>query len=305
MQWHVCFLAITCLLTRVYSYIPSRTIGFRRLRLLRATDPIDPLENSKSKDLKGKDRSAERRKKGFDTTSPASATTSRKVRNLSHVSIGQSIEGSAEPVSASMSELGSIEEREAAVEAYLLQLESGRAKGLSLEILIEFSKYMEKYVPVVGLFMFTVYAAVLLGVVFIRQTDPTFDITWYLWIGPALFISPYVAFFVWDFDLVAVTQLDDRLLRYIRMIRRTALERVAKDALEVRKALETSVVSSTTLKDVALFRLLARIDPETLTNEVLLLKSSLRRGQLKEKYELQKQMNTAVSIRDDGSLTNT
>lgn len=231
--------------------------------ILMMSDSLDPLENAKYTTAK-------------KSVPPLSLNTAIPV-----VSGIRQKRDQAELLEIPVLDLNSTE-RIALVKVRLIELVEQRSENFALEVLIEFQKTMQQYIPIVALFMLTLHVALLIPTIFRLQNVYQESILPFLYIGPVLFTLPYLLFFLWENDILPISYMDDRFRCFLNYLKASAQEQVARDEKALEESLVDNSVPVNSLKDMALMRLLADCNPRELVKQATEAKKALKRGAGKE-----------------------
>ena len=160
------------------------------------------------------------------------------------------------------------------LEAKLVELETKRAESLSPEVLVEFQSMMQRGVPQLALFILVEHVALLIPALF--QLKQYFDVSImpFLYIGPALYMLPYIVFFLWEFDITPMPFIDQKLFNFVRYLKRKGKEQVSKEN-EVLDPIKTSKLEEANLgvlMNIAFYRALSKIDCDKVYGESIAIR---------------------------------
>ena len=160
------------------------------------------------------------------------------------------------------------------LEAKLKELEGKRAATLPTEVLVEFQSMMQRGVPIIALFMLAEHVALLLPVLYKLKQDYDVSIIPFLYIGPALYILPYVIFFLWEYNVAPIPYIDGKFYNFVRYVKRKGTEEILKhnDTLTALCEKDLQNVNLNVLTNIALSRALSKIDCHKVYTEGLAIR---------------------------------
>jgi hypothetical protein len=245
-------------------------------------DSIDPLENSKS---------------ALPPIKPKKIPITKSAIKSSNESVQKEFSGFAILNNTDMNNSSLLQNRRDSLEQRLIQLENSRNATFTVEMLIEFRALMMQYVPRIATFTLTIHVALLLPVLSYLRSQGI-DVIPYLYIGPFLFVLPYFVLFLWEYDIVTIKAIDNKLLAFIKFLKKNAKKSVLEEDTKIENFLSGSV-NEGQLKEMALYRLLSEVDPIQLSSAALLLKQSMVKS---SKERNANRDSGSVVIKSDGSL---
>ena len=190
------------------------------------------------------------------------------------------------------------------LEMKLVELEEWRAATLPAEVLVEFQGMMQRGVPIIALFILVEHVALLVPILYKLKQDYNMSIMPFLYIGPALFILPYLIFFLWEYDIVPIPYLDEKFYNFVRYVKRKGNEEIQKhnDTLMAMSSSRLEDANLNVLNNIALSRALSKIDCDKLYAEGI----AIRRLELQSAKKNTSTDGTGLGMRAinkrDGSL---
>jgi hypothetical protein len=214
--------------------------------------PIDPLEEVKVTADFGKKPSAKRKatKKPDAEYSLVSSKTAEQ---------------------QSLSEASSANDGLTAEQRILLE-EAKILRTLPLELFYGFRSFAEQLIPRFALITLTFHVMLLIPVLQYLKFSMGMSIGPYLYIGPALFLVPYITFWLWENDVTKVPVLDEQLRKYIRAQKTLADDGLPKETENLMRIVEANVQPESTQR-LAYLRLIASVDIDIIYDEVNAVKS--------------------------------
>ena len=160
------------------------------------------------------------------------------------------------------------------LEMKLAELEEKRAATLPVEVLVEFQSMMQRGVPIIALFILVEHVALLVPVLYKLKQDYDMSIMPFLYIGPILYILPYVVFFLWEYDIVPMPYIDDKFYNFVGYVKRRGNEQIRKhnDTLTSMSSSALEDADLGVLSNIALSRALSNIDCDKLYAEGLAIR---------------------------------
>ena len=149
---------------------------------------------------------------------------------------------------------------------------------LPLEFIMAFRDVAEQLLPRVALFTVTVYMMLLIPILRIVKLSLHGSIYPYLYIGPALLLVPYLAFWLWETDVTPVPFVDDRLAGLMRAQQLASVRRLDKGGREAlaKEAAGGGPDAAEALRRLAGLSVFSELDLDNFFGEVLAVKKRLK-----------------------------
>jgi hypothetical protein len=185
----------------------------------------------------------------------------------------------------------------------LLLLEAERLQTFPLEVLVSFREIMEQIVPRASFMSFIIHIMLLIPTIQYLKLHFHISIIPFLYLGPLVFIIPYISYFFWETSILELNIINLYLLNYIKRQNDLAQIKLADESNRIETILSSEFLQNSNLQENTLarklvfLRLFSKIDPVVLQDEVLALKRS---GFSKEKQNL---LSTSVQTFDIDSKT--
>eukprot|EP01036_Dinobryon_divergens_P033778 gene33778-43648_t len=158
--------------------------------------------------------------------------------------------------------------------------------NLPYEVYITFIGYCRQYVPRVSITAAAIHLMMLVPTLNYLKLQTEIKILPFLYLGPVVFAIPYVALFLWENNIVTIPLVEDKMKQFIY-----ALKTKAKFKMEELESINMNTreqVSYTASEDLdklisqrALVQLLAKIDVDVLTSEVLTICKSKSKNRIR------------------------
>jgi hypothetical protein len=148
-------------------------------------------------------------------------------------------------------------------------------RTLPLDFFMSYRGICEQIVPRFGLYTLTFHVILLIPLLRIVKFQLDQSIFPFLYIGPALFLVPFVFFFLWENDITEVKIFDRRLLRYVQQQKNAATETLRKDRNELMKVAATTNDLGV-IKKIADLSLMSTIDVDNLISEIISIKKRIK-----------------------------
>jgi hypothetical protein len=130
-------------------------------------------------------------------------------------------------------------------------------------------------VPRFGIYTLTFHVILLIPIIRIVKFQLNASVYPFLYIGPALFLVPYVFFWLWENDVCAVPVIDTGLQRYLQKQKTSATKILEQERSQLMTAARTSE-DDDVIKKLANLSLMSSIDVENLMSEVLAIKKRVK-----------------------------
>lgn len=168
-------------------------------------------------------------------------------------------------------------------------------RTLPLDFFLSFRNICEQLVPRFGIYSLTFHVILLIPIIRIVKFQLNASVYPFLYIGPALFLVPYIFFWLWENDVCAVPVFDTGLQRYLEKQKRSATRILGRDRAQLMIAARTSE-SDDDIKKLANLSLMSLIDIENLMSEVLAIKKRIKgRSDNNPSFSTYSQDNSAVN----------
>jgi hypothetical protein len=199
------------------------------------------------------------------------------------------------------------QEREEEFEKLMLIEEASRLQSIPREFIISFRHMMQQLVPRTALIILTIHAMMLIPTLKVIKYSLKMSIVPFIYIGPILFILPYVLYYIWDNQIFAsdtwpIRFLDNYLRNFIISEQKNSevlllqeedrLKAIIweEDQLNQRTSSNSTVssrnnkskddngvksISKDAVQRLAYLRLLPKLDTNTLLSEILAVRSRM------------------------------
>lgn len=148
-------------------------------------------------------------------------------------------------------------------------------RTLPLDYFLSFRNICEQLVPRFGIYTLTFHVILLIPIIRIVKFQLNASVYPFLYIGPALFLVPYVFFWLWENDVCAVPVIDTGLQRYLQRQKQSATKILEQERSQLMTAARTSD-DDDVIKKLANLSLMSSIDIENLMSEVLAIKKRIK-----------------------------
>jgi len=157
------------------------------------------------------------------------------------------------------------------LEQKLLFLEAQLLRSLPYSILASFLNICTQLVPRVSLIALAIHVMILVPALKYVKFELHLSIANYFYLGPVVLAVPLIFFFLWESELVPLPFIDRKLVDFIYVEKQAAKRQLAKDEERFLMILESEYEEDLATQ-LALARLVSRIDEEALAMEVLGIK---------------------------------
>lgn len=148
-------------------------------------------------------------------------------------------------------------------------------RTLPLDFFLSFRNLCEQVVPRFGIYTLTFHVILLIPIIRIVKFQLNASIYPFLYIGPILFLVPYIFFWIWENDVAEVPVFDQRLLRYVQKQKNAATKTLGKEQKEL-MLLAKNDDSQETIKKLANLILMSTIDVENFISEIISIKRRIK-----------------------------
>jgi hypothetical protein len=148
-------------------------------------------------------------------------------------------------------------------------------RTLPLDFFMSYRGICEQVVPRFGLYTLTFHVILLIPLLRIVKFQLDQSIFPFLYIGPALFLVPFVFFWLWENDITEVKIFDQRLLRYVQRQKDAATETLRKERDELMNVAATTGDLGV-IKKIADLSLMSTIDVPNLISEIISIKKRIK-----------------------------
>jgi hypothetical protein len=275
-----------------YIFLNSR---FRaELRLLSnptdSLDPIDPLDESS--DLRRAKYQPKRTKNEIVVPSNQEKKLEKTMQTKSNSNVKQKGKKGFKTASnvALSNDLAKL-----SIDQRILLSQAEILRTLPLDYFLSFRNICEQLVPRFGIYTLTFHVILLIPIIRIVKFQLNASVYPFLYIGPALFLVPYVFFWLWENDVCAVPVIDTGLQRYLQKQKTSATKILEQERSQLMTAATTSA-DDDVIKKLANLSLMSSIDIENLMSEVLAIKKRIKgRSDKNPTFSTYSQDNTIVN----------
>lgn len=224
-------------------------------------DPLDPLEDAP--------QTAESRRRQTIFSKPKNLNPIPKVTIRKPSSKSDEKKGfSAKKKSESDTDCLSLDQKILLSQAEIL-------RTLPLDFFLSFRNLCEQVVPRFGIYTLTFHVILLIPIIRIVKFQLNASIYPFLYIGPILFLVPYLFFWIWENDVAEVPVFDQRLLKYVQKQKDAATKILDKERNELMLLAKNSD-SQETIKKLANLTLMSTIDVENFMSEIISIKKRIK-----------------------------
>lgn len=169
------------------------------------------------------------------------------------------------------------------LETELLKSEMRRRERLSSEFFTSFICLLDQIVPRISLVALTFHVMLLLPTLrFLIGSFKVESITPFLYIGPLVLAIPYLVYFLWEYDVMSVSVIDNKLKDVL-----VKQKQIARELLDDQERMERLVESATCeietkfertrgdFNRLVLARLVAKVDPDVFYTDIVSYRSRL------------------------------
>jgi hypothetical protein len=244
------------------------------MRLLASTtdsvDPIDPLDESS--DL----RKAKFQPKRTKNKMLSPSNQENKVEKALQAKSNGYVKQKREKGFKSASNIAVSEDLDnLTIDQRILLSQAEILRTLPLDYFLSFRNICEQLVPRFGIYTLTFHVILLIPIIRIVKFQLNASVYPFLYIGPALFLVPYVFFWLWENDVYAVPIIDTGLQRYLQKQKQSATKILEQERSQLMTAARTSE-DDDVIKKLANLSLMSSIDIENLMSEVLAIKKRIK-----------------------------
>jgi hypothetical protein len=184
----------------------------------------------------------------------------------------------------------------------ILSYETQILKALPSEMLKAFKTTANVFLPNYAMMTVLIYGIILIPVLFVvEKTIPGADLMSFLNIWPFLFAFPFACFWLWEDDLVKIPYLDNYLRSFISNRIKQAMTILARDEDELIESILTEKDKNVIL-EYALLKLLVKLDPHALTQQVLELQRQLKKDPVLRKSLIEQSELSLTDLNKYGIL---
>lgn len=148
-------------------------------------------------------------------------------------------------------------------------------RTLPLDYFLSFRNICEQLVPRFGVYSVAFHVILLIPIIRIVKFQLNASVYPFLYIGPALFLVPYVFFWLWENDVCKVPIFDTALQRYVEKQKKSATKIFKKEEAQLMKLARNSG-DQETIKKIANLSLLSAIDIENFVSEITAIKKRIK-----------------------------
>jgi hypothetical protein len=148
-------------------------------------------------------------------------------------------------------------------------------RTLPLDYFLSFRNICEQLVPRFGVYSVAFHVILLIPIIRIVKFQLNASVYPFLYIGPALFLVPYIFFWLWENDVCKVPIFDTALQRYVEKQKKSATKIFKKEEAQLMKLARNSG-DQETIKKIANLSLLSAIDIENFVSEITAIKKRIK-----------------------------
>ena len=148
-------------------------------------------------------------------------------------------------------------------------------RTLPLDYFLSFRNICEQLVPRFGVYAVAFHVILLIPIIRIVKFQLNASVYPFLYIGPVLFLVPYVFFWLWENDVCKVPIFDTALQRYVEKQKKSATKIFKKEEAQLMKLARNSG-DQETIKKIANLSLLSAIDIENFVSEITAIKKRIK-----------------------------
>lgn len=227
-------------------------------------DPIDPLEGSN-------DTSVNK----YRLKTSKAVMSQRSKGEIKKKSLDRfSKPGKAQGISRSTPVL-SRDDDNLTLDQRILLSQAEILRTLPLDYFLSFRNICEQLVPRFGVYSVAFHVILLIPIIRIVKFQLNASVYPFLYIGPVLFLVPYVFFWLWENDVCAVPIFDTALQRYVEKQKKSAMRILKKEEVQLMKSARSSG-DQETIKKIANLSLLSAIDLENFVSEIKAIKKRVK-----------------------------
>lgn len=159
---------------------------------------------------------------------------------------------------------------------------------LPFEVYITFISYCRQYVPRVSITATAIHLMMLVPTINYLKLQSEINIVPFLYLGPVVFAIPYVALFLWENNIVTIPIVEVKMKLFIEALKEKAkfkMEEVESTDKNTNNREQVSYTPSVDLDKLisqrAFIQLLAKIDVDVLTSEVLTICKSKSKNRVR------------------------
>jgi hypothetical protein len=160
------------------------------------------------------------------------------------------------------------------IETELKRSEENRQTRLSTDLYLSFIVLLDQLVSRVSLVALTFHVMMMIPLLQYLKINLGVSITPFLYIGPFVLLVPYIAYFLWEYNLVSIPIIDLKLKDVLYKQKRLAEELLRNNQVELLNSatnqLDVSIEGDRRdLNKLILARLLAKMDVDVLYTDVM------------------------------------
>ena len=134
------------------------------------------------------------------------------------------------------------------LEDLLLKCEARALRSFPLEVFRAFQALLQQYIPRVALLALALHVVMLIPTLkYIKKVLVGVDIIPFIYLGPIVFILPFIGLWLWENNVVEISHFDDKLVDFVRGLQNksiTALDsNEGKDLNENLRRCSTDIIA--------------------------------------------------------------
>ena len=148
-------------------------------------------------------------------------------------------------------------------------------RTLPLDFFLSFRNICEQLVPRLSVYALTFHVILLIPVIRIVKFQLNASIYPFIYIGPVLFLIPYLLFWLWENDVTNIPVFDNWLLKYVKKQKDGATKTLEKEKNDLMVLAKVSN-DADTIKKLSNLILMSTIDTEMFISEIISIKKRIK-----------------------------